>query len=270
MRLILKSLVIILAVGLVIMLRQSSKGRSRVADSIVGTLSSKAAIEEKLKNSSFMQHTKVELIEQNDRLHQDNQKLKIENRQLEDLLKENAELRSILKMSAHAKHDCVTAQIISKDPAVSGCRVRIDRGEQDGILIGQPVLANDSLYGRIIEVSQTSALVMTIFDPNFKIGVEIIGPLVQGVLSGLKSEQWNSEPRCIVRYLPRDLEYREGMVVVTSSFGKLVPGLIPVGVLTLNHAGRIVDVIDDLYKTSYVLPKVTGSSFNHVLVIINR
>ena len=109
------------------------------------------------------------------------------------------------------------ARVLQRDPANGNRTFRINCGSDDGVKVGQAVLAGEYLAGRILETSAKTSVVTSVSDPNCHVAVRVVDLLkAEGVMFGQGEELWKQSPYCLVRYLPRDLEYGEGMLVVTS------------------------------------------------------
>ena len=62
--------------------------------------------------------------------------------------------------------------------------VELDKGSDDGLAVGNPVITNGGLVGRISDVSRTRAVVQLLTDPDLSVGV-VVGPAFdQGVGRG--------------------------------------------------------------------------------------
>lgn len=77
----------------------------------------------------------------------------------------------------------VTARVINQGEANFENTVQIDKGSQDGIAVGQAVVAPGGLVGEISEVSGHTATVDLLTDPNFVVGIDL-GNGVVGSASG--------------------------------------------------------------------------------------
>lgn len=63
-------------------------------------------------------------------------------------------------------------------------RVEIDKGTDQGIAVGNPVVTKAGLVGRVESVSRTRAVVQLISDPSFHVGVSIGADQIHGVGHG--------------------------------------------------------------------------------------
>lgn len=62
---------------------------------------------------------------------------------------------------------CVDAQVLGRDPDATASRIEIDRGEQDGVVVGLPVMNADGLVGTIVTTFPTTAVVRLMDDPDY-------------------------------------------------------------------------------------------------------
>ncbi len=186
------------------------------------------------------------------------------------LASENESLRRLLNVPEPPGYSRAVCRVISRDPVSGGRRLRVAGGENIGIKPGQAVLAEEWLMGRVLEVSKESCIVVTISDPNCKVPARIVGTNGFGVLMGEGEERWKSQPFCLLKHLPRDLEYREGAAVVTSSYSEMVPPEIPIGVLKPRGGSKLVMTIDQLYKNAWVRPKAFDLDFSVVVILVGN
>ena len=252
------------------LIRFHPSSKSLIVDFLSPFLVKKKNLEWQLKNRSTIQKSKIELIKQIENLQQEIEFLHFENRKLHNLKQVNKELNRLLNVEGRPDYDYLPARIISRDPANGGRKVRLDRGILDGVKIGQPILAQGYLYGRILETSKHTSLVLTILDPNCKISVKIANTNLHGVLFGLEKEAWKMNPSCIIKFLPRDFEYQPGMKVLTSGYSTLIPGAIPVGVLSPNRTGNVTEIVDQLYKVANLKTLDLREEFDYITILMKR
>ncbi len=186
------------------------------------------------------------------------------------LARENEDLRGLLKLPERTDYDYVACRVVTRDPAAGGRRLRISRGSKAGIRPGQAVLAGKWLLGRVLEASEESALVITISDPNCKVPARLVGLPAFGVLMGEGEERWKSQPYCLLKHLPRDLDYQEGTPVVSSPFSEDMPPDLPIGVLEPRGKAKLVLTVDQLYKNAWVKPGAFKTKAGVVVVLIAR
>lgn len=71
--------------------------------------------------------------------------------------------------------DTVVAQVISRPGNFQGYSVEIDQGSKDGVRKGMPVITSAGLVGRVTEVDDRFSEVRLLHQPDFPLGVRVIG-----------------------------------------------------------------------------------------------
>ncbi len=93
---------------------------------------------------------------------------------IDSLVKENEELRSLLGYEGEKR---ILAGIIGRPDTLPNDTLMLDRGSQQGVLVGAPVFINDStIIGIVRFVTPQSSLVELITTPDFETTVFIVGP----------------------------------------------------------------------------------------------
>jgi rod shape-determining protein MreC len=102
------------------------------------------------------------------RLQLELQRLAFEQNQLSSCLEENERLRKLLGAPLPPKWKFLPAKVIG-----SGEKIRIDKGEKDGVKKGMIVVSENILVGRVVEVSNGSSLLETPLTPKVSLPVVI-------------------------------------------------------------------------------------------------
>jgi cell shape-determining protein MreC len=79
-----------------------------------------------------------------------------------------------------ARYGPIAARVIVRDASAS--RLGIDRGSEDGVRRGDPVVAGGALIGRVERVTPTAAAVMLITDPLFSVAARAGRARVYGLI----------------------------------------------------------------------------------------
>ena len=110
----------------------------------------------------------------------ENQKLKAEAlllqrrlQKLATLTEQNVRLRELLNSSALVDDEVIIGELIGLDPNPFTQRIIIDKGERDGVFVGQPVLDASGLMGQVVEVMPYAARVLLITDVTHSIPVQV-------------------------------------------------------------------------------------------------
>ncbi len=162
---------------------------------------------------------KTILIERQNALQEQNELLQQQLAGMQLVEDENASLRKILDYPK-LPHTFITARVISKSSQSIYDRIMIDRGTQDGVVLGDRIIAGEnSFIATIDSVTETTAEGALISGSFWK-GDAVITRLgitvpVEGKGSG------NFE-----LHIPRDLEVRDGDVMTLPGFSDFIFGII--------------------------------------------
>lgn len=104
-------------------------------------------------------------------------------------------------------------------------RMEIDKGSDDGIAVGNPVVTRDGVVGRIQRVSRTRAVVQLLTDPDFNLGVRLASTQTLGIGHG-----GGDSGHFIVQKIQNGVPVEPGEVVLTSGLeNSVMPPDIPIG-----------------------------------------
>ncbi|HTR01386.1 MAG TPA: rod shape-determining protein MreC, partial [Candidatus Acidoferrum sp.] len=84
---------------------------------------------------------------------------------LDHLEAENQRLNELLKASATLDDTAVRAQLMGESPDPFSKRVLINKGSNEGVYIGQPVIDAHGLMGQVVKVEPLMSWVLLITDP---------------------------------------------------------------------------------------------------------
>jgi rod shape-determining protein MreC len=150
----------------------------------------------------------------------------------------------------------VTAQVVSGPRSNFSHALEIDKGSDDGLAEGMPVVYGGGLVGRIVQVSGGRARVEMITDPEFRVGVRLATTGALGTARG----QGRDEPLRVDSSLNPQTEVAPDTGVVTSGVDRSAyPPGIPVGTVTETRRGSgglalelVVEPLVDADQLSYV------------------
>lgn len=206
----------------------------------------------------------VEVQRENERLAYENARLKQQVSDLESLERENERLRSMLLLRDEVPGQKISARVIAKDisPLFRVLRIRLDRGRDDAVQSGMPVVTSEGLVGQISRVAERFAEVMLTVDEGSAVDVIVQRTGSRGILRGTgDSDTYKAR----IQYLLRADEVRVGDTVTTSGLGKRFPPNLKVGTIT-NVEKRDFG----LYQLAEVAPSVNFSRLEEVLVLTDR
>lgn len=158
----------------------------------------------------------------------------------------------------HPENRYVAAAVIGRDPSPFLQYVLINRGSDDGLRRGMPVVTQQGLVGRVAAVTASAARVQLITDPASSINVRLEPSLAQAVLRGQVTAEISLD------MIPQDAEVKSGDLVLTSGLGGNYPANILIGQVT---GVRRRDY--DLFQQASVQPVVDFTRLEIVLIITN-
>lgn len=179
--------------------------------------------------------------------------------QLKQQLAETEILAALVEFArAHPDHRYVAASVIGRDPSPFMKYVIINRGSDDGIRRGMPVVTQQGLVGRVSAVTSGAARVQLIIDPGSSVDVRIEPSRAQAVLSGSLTGELSLD------MIPQSASINVGDLVLTSGLGGNFPRDILIGqVITVRRRET------ELFQRATVQPVVDFSRLEIVLIIIN-
>lgn len=136
---------------------------------------------------------------------------------------ENRRLAALLSLSTTVEPRGLAARVIARAPSTWQQRLVIDRGTRAGIARDSVVLCPQGLVGRVLSASPNTAVVSLLTDMGQTAGVLDQRSRSPGVLMG------QGETTLTLQYLPQQVDFRIGDLVVTSGFGGVFPKGLPVG-----------------------------------------
>ncbi len=143
--------------------------------------------------------------------------------QLDIIKQENARLRSLLASPLRSEIRKMVAEILSVNSDPYTHQVLINRGTNDGVYEGQPVLDEEGIVGQILHVGTTSSRVILITDVTHAVPVRVQRNGIRLIASGS-----GHIDRLIHHYVPHSADIKVGDLLVTSGLGGKYPEGYPV------------------------------------------
>lgn len=194
---------------------------------------------------------------QNEELQKLVDQLVIENIRLREAEIENITLRQQLGFKeANRDYQLVSAQVIGRDPSNLLEYITIDRGSEDGIAAGMPVVTSQGLVGRVVETYPRSSRVLLITDASSSVNALIQNSRATGVIQGKPGGG------VVMRYIQQGEEVKVGDLVLTSGLGGNFPRRLVIGQVT---AVRQKDI--ELFQEAEVEPTVEFDHLEMVMII---
>ncbi len=155
---------------------------------------------------------------------------------------ENRRLRAMLEMDAALGLDqqgLVEARVFGRSPNVWYSTVTVNKGTDDGVREGDPVINGAGLVGRVRVASGGSAQIVLITDSEFGVSAKVTE--ARGA-TGVVETAVGDPSDLRLNYVARADDVRRGHTVVTAgTTSERYPSLFPEGI----PIGRITDVDED-------------------------
>ncbi|APC13421.1 MULTISPECIES: rod shape-determining protein MreC [Providencia] len=152
---------------------------------------------------------------------------KADNLLLEQLKQENARLRELLGSPLRQDEHMMVTQVISGANTPYRDQVVIDKGSNEGVYEGQPVISDKGVVGQVVGVSNFNSRVLLICDTTHALPVQVLRNDVRVIAAGSGcTDDIQLEP------LPENTDIRIGDVLVTSGLGGRFPEGYPVAVVS--------------------------------------
>lgn len=179
---------------------------SNIADDISAVLVERTALvkdNNQLRSSSIILERKVQ--------------------QMMVLRAENIRLRELLNASAHVDDDVQLAELIGVNPDPFQHQVILDKGTEDGVFVGQPVLDAGGIMGQVVEVSIYTNRTMLVTDGRHALPVEVVRNGMRAIALGKGSHE-----ELDITHIPDNADIRVGDMLVSSALGERFPYGYPV------------------------------------------
>lgn len=183
-----------------------------------------------IASSTFVSRSTLE--EQNQTLRTQNELLQSKLQKFVALEAENQQLRKLLKSVQEYQNQlnkAVVAEILSTDLDPFRRQVVINKGSNDEVYVGQPIISSEGVVGQVIEVGPFSSIAMLITDPSHSLPVQVNRNGVRAIASG---EPHKNQLRLL--HQPNNTDIVVGDELVTSGLGCVFPAGYP--------AGKVIDV----------------------------
>lgn len=146
----------------------------------------------------------------------------------EHLRQENERLRTLLGSPLHMDARKMVAEVmeVASDPFHQ--QIVINRGTQNGVYVGQPVLDAQGIVGQVVEVSAITARVLLMSDTSHAIPVRITRNDVRMIVNGT-----GELDEVELRHVAKSTDVKVGDLLVTSGLGRRFPEGYPVARVTV-------------------------------------
>lgn len=178
---------------------------------------------------------------------------------LQENLAQSEILYSLLDFArSNPEHEYLAATVIGREVSPYLQYIIIDKGSNDGLRHGMPVVTQQGLVGRIDALISDASRIQLITDSSSVVNVKLQTAQVEGLVRGSVTGEISLD------MVPVGSEVEIGDVIMTSGLGGTYPPNVFVGqVLTMQSKENV------LFQTGSIQPVVDFGSLSAVLVITN-
>jgi rod shape-determining protein MreC len=193
--------------------------------------------------------------EENRRLRDENQELKIQQALWNQDASQAHRLQALLDFKQHFIHQTVAAQVIGSSGTETSRVLYLDRGSRDGVKPDMAVITPDGIVGKISRSFANTSQVLMITDHTSGVGGLLESSRLHGIVSG------TTQGELALRYIMQEENMQKGERVLTSGGDRVFPKGLQVG--TISDIGRGGDGFYSLKLT----PAANLNRLEEVLIV---
>ncbi len=209
------------------------------------------AVEEVGSWYGFLVHTDQE----NQRLKEEVEHLRLDNSILNELLLENDRLRASLDFRKLQPLSTIMVEVIGKDISPASSTMTINKGSDSGIRKDMAVITSAGVVGKIQAVLPGTSKVLLLTDPGSTLAVRVQRNREEGLLEGKLIN-------CALKYVSYYADIQAGDLLVTSG----LDGIYPKG-LAVATVVKVTKREANPFQTVVAVPSVRLSRLEEVLVL---
>ncbi len=201
--------------------------------------------------------TRQELREENEALKSELLILQRKLQQMAALAAENVRLRRLLGSSDMLQDNVLVSELVGVSPNPLSHSVVINKGSQDGVYNGQPVLDAFGLMGQVVEANPDSSRVLLITDTSHALPVQVNRNGVRAIAEGTGHIN-----RLRLRHVSNTTDIRVGDMLVSSGLGDRFPVGYPVA-----EVEQVVRDPGQSFSTVIARPMARLDRSRHLLLV---
>jgi rod shape-determining protein MreC len=167
----------------------------------------------------------------------------------------NSELKQLAGFKDSSTLPLLPATVVSRTLSQTQNTITINKGSEDSVKAGMPVLNHLGLVGVVQSTSEDYAIVRTLRSIDLKLTVKNERSRIDGIMI------WNGEELIIIN-VPKTFDFEIGDRVVTSEISSIIPVPVPVGIVSEIEPERT-----GLLNRIKVIPFVDVLSIEHAFVL---
>ncbi len=174
----------------------------------------------------------------------------------QETLLEKERLRQLLEFKNQAALPVTGARIIGFDFSIWFKCAFLDKGSNDGLKWGMPVINAAGVVGRVVQVYPEYAKVLLLIDRTSAVDAIVQRNRVRGILNGVGAN------RCFLRYIHKNQDVQVGDVILASGLGGVFPRGMVLGTVT-----AVDKKVPGLFQEVEVEPAADYTRLEEVLVV---
>ncbi len=202
--------------------------------------------------------SRTDLLEENEQLQEDLLVAQRELQLLESLASENSRLLALNEATGGIEGEVLPAEIINVSTDPNSQRVLINKGQSDGVFIGQPLLDANGLMGQVVEVLPFTSWALLITDPQHVTPVEVNRNGERALARGSRAMANELE----LQFVTQTQDMQAGDRLVSSGMGQVYPKNYPVAEIISFYTDPGLD-----FATVRARPLAEMASTRHVMLV---
>ena len=135
-------------------------------------------------------------------------------------------LQDQLEFKKQQNFPSLTARVVGKDHGYWFKTIIVDRGENDGVVVGMVARTDRGVVGQVIQVSANYSKILLANAPSSAIDAMVQKNRIRGILKGA------GENGFILQYVLKNVDVEVGDTIVTAGIGGLFQTGIPLGTVS--------------------------------------
>lgn len=199
-----------------------------------------------------------DLQEKNKKLEERVAELTIENARLRSAIDQDKSLALQLAFLEESGREGIPSRVIGRGTDETTSVLIINRGADDGIAIGYPVMTNGGIFiGKIIEVANETAKILLVTDTQSSIPALVQNETKSpGIVQGKRGLSMTME------YIPQDEILEQGQAILTSDVDASSPSGLIIG-----EVGEVSKQAGDFFQHAVVTQLVSFDRIDYVTVL---
>lgn len=201
------------------------------------------------------------LVDRNNELEEENDRLLEENQRAQLIEEENRRLRSYLGMKEkYPTFLFEEGMVIGAEASGYVTVLTLNRGSVHGISLNMPVITEAGVVGYVTEVGLTWSKVSTILDSTGSIGAHVASSGAKGIVKG--DHALSAQGLCKMTYIDEGAEIAVGDLVLSSGVGSVYPPDLVIGTVEAVN-------MDEYSRATVVTvrPSVDFSKLQYMMIV---